>query len=165
MNNSIYSIEVKKIDGQSLLLSEFKGKAMLVVNVASRCGFTPQYEGLEKLFLKYRDQGLVVLGFPCNQFRAQEPEGESEIASFCSLNFGVTFPLFSKIDVNGASAHPLFAFLKSKAKGILGTEAVKWNFTKFLVDRDGNVLKRFAPTTKPEDLEKDIRDCLGISSL
>jgi glutathione peroxidase len=133
---------------------------ILVVNTASKCGFTPQYEGLEALYRKYRAKGFAVLGFPCNQFGAQEPGDASEIAQFCSRTFDVTFPMFAKIDVNGPNAHPLFAFLKAEEPGVLGTEAIKWNFTKFLVDRNGAVVARFAPTTTPRELESDIEKLL-----
>jgi glutathione peroxidase len=152
----IYGIEVKTIDGRNIALSEYAGRVLLIVNTASKCGFTPQYAGLERLYGKYRDQGLVVLGFPCNQFAGQEPGSEAEIASFCSLNYGVTFPMFAKIDVNGPNAHPLYRLLKRKKSGFLGSGAVKWNFTKFLVDREGNVVKRYGPAVKPEKIEKDI---------
>lgn len=153
---SIYDIPVKTLGGKETTLSPYKGKAMLIVNTASQCGFTPQYAGLESLYKKLADQGLVILGFPCDQFGHQEPGGESEIESFCQVNYGVTFPMFSKIEVNGDNAHPLYQHLKKEQKGLLGTEAVKWNFTKFLVDPDGKVLDRFAPQTKPESIEGDI---------
>ncbi|MEO5970975.1 MAG: glutathione peroxidase [Bdellovibrionia bacterium] len=153
---SIYDIEVKNIQGKTTSIGDFKGRPLLIVNVASECGYTVQYEGLEKLFEKYKDRGLVVLGFPCNQFGGQEAGTNEEIKNFCETKFHVTFPLFSKIDVNGPNAHPLFVHLKSNAKGLLGTEGIKWNFTKFLVDRQGNVLDRFAPQTKPEDLSSEI---------
>jgi glutathione peroxidase len=131
---SVYPFKAKTIDGKEVSLSEYQGKALLIVNVASQCGFTPQYAGLESLYQKYKDKGFAVLGFPCNQFGAQEPGNEAEIKSFCDLNFGVTFPLFGKIDVNGANAHPLYKYLTSDKPGVLGTEAIKWNFTKFLID-------------------------------
>ena len=153
---SIYDFSAKTIDGDEQSLSAYRGKTMLVVNVASKCGFTPQYTGLEALYEKFRGQGLVVLGFPCDQFGHQEPGDADEIKNFCSLTYDVTFPMFDKIDVNGDKAHPLYKHLKKSAKGLLGTEAVKWNFTKFLVDKDGRVVKRFAPTDKPESLEKDV---------
>ena len=153
---SIYDFEVKTIHGEIISMSSFKNKVLLIVNVASKCGFTSQYEGLERLYEKYKDQGLVILGFPCNQFMNQEPLSEEEIQSFCSLNYGVTFPMFAKIDVNGEEAHPLFKYLKEAQKGLLGIEAIKWNFTKFLVDKNGVVINRFAPATKPESLEVDI---------
>ena len=151
---SIYDFKVKTLDGQEESLSKYKGKAMVIVNVASKCGFTPQYEGLEQLYKKYKDKDVVVLGFPCNQFGAQEPGDENEIKNFCSLNYSVTFPMFKKIDVNGSEADPLFVFLKSEEPGILGIQAIKWNFTKFLVDKSGKVVERFAPITNPVDLEK-----------
>ena len=157
---SIYDIEVKSIDGKSHKISEWRDKAILIVNVASKCGFTGQYTGLEILYKKYQSKGLVILGFPCNQFGGQEPGTEAEIASFCSLTYKVSFPMFSKIDVNGDKTHPLYAYLKSSAPGILGTEGIKWNFTKFLVDKKGNFVKRFAPTDTPESLSKDIEAIL-----
>jgi glutathione peroxidase len=158
---SVYDFSATTIDGKPRKLADYKGKVLLVVNTASKCGFTPQYKGLEALYKKYKDKGLVVLGFPSNQFGAQEPGPESEIAEFCEMNYGVTFPLFSKIDVNGDAAHPLYKYLTSTKKGLLGSEAIKWNFTKFLVDKDGNVVERYAPTTKPEDLEKDVEAALA----
>ncbi len=157
---SIYEFSVKTISGLETKLEQYRGKTLLIVNVASRCGFTPQYEGLEKLYQNYQSQGLVVLGFPCNQFGAQEPGTESEIKQFCDTNYRVTFPLFSKVSVNGPEAHPLYNYLKKANPGILGTEAIKWNFTKFLVDKNGNVVKRFAPVDKPESFEKEIRAIL-----
>lgn len=157
---SIYSHSVKTIDGKEISLSDYKGKVLLVVNVASRCGFTPQYTGLEKLYQSYHSRGFEVLGFPCNQFGAQEPGSESEIQSFCETNYRITFPMFAKIEVNGKNAHPLYQDLKQEAKGILGTEAIKWNFTKFLIDKSGKVVKRFAPTDKPEDLKASIESLL-----
>lgn len=157
---TIFDIEAKTIDGATKSLREVARKATLIVNVASRCGFTPQYAGLEALYRKFADKGFVVLGFPCNQFGAQEPGSEKEIASFCSTNYDVTFPMFSKIEVNGEHAHPLYRLLKSEAPGILGSEAIKWNFTKFLVDRDGKVVKRYAPTDTPEQIEKDVEALL-----
>lgn len=158
---SIYDISVKNIRGEELTMSEYKDRVLLIVNTASKCGFTSQYKGLEKVYQKHKDKGFVVLGFPCNQFKNQEPEGEAAIQEFCELNFGVTFPLFSKIDVNGKSAHPLFQLLKNEAKGLLGSGSIKWNFTKFLVDKNGKVIKRYAPTVKPESIEKDIVELLG----
>jgi len=152
----IHDIVARRLNGEERDLSEFRGQVLLIVNVASRCGFTPQYAGLEALYRKLHARGLTVLGFPCNQFGSQEPGDEAEIGSFCDANFGVTFPMFAKIDVNGASAHPLYQHLKSAKPGILGTEGIKWNFTKFLVDRQGKVVKRFAPNDKPEDIEADI---------
>ena len=149
------------IDGKERSLDEFKGKAVLVVNTASKCGFTPQYTGLEQLWKDYGDKGLVVLGFPCDQFGHQEPGDEAEIKNFCSLTYDVSFPMCMKVDVNGPKAPPVFNWLKSEKSGFLGTEGIKWNFTKFLVGRDGQVLKRFAPTDKPESLRKDIEKALG----
>lgn len=153
---SIYEIPVRTIDGQETTLEDFKGKVLLIVNVASKCGFTHQYKGLEQIYRKFHDRGFEVLGFPCNQFGSQEPGSEEEIKSFCSLNYDVTFPMFSKIDVNGSNEHPLYKFLKSEKGGLLGFDAIKWNFTKFLVDRNGNVVGRFAPTSTPESLENEI---------
>jgi glutathione peroxidase len=158
---NIYDFKVKTIDGKETTLAPYKGKALLIVNVASECGFTPQYDGLEKLYEKYQAEGLEVLGFPCNQFGAQEPGDEQKISSFCKTQFGVKFPMFAKIDVNGKDAHPLYEYLKSQEKGLLGTEAIKWNFTKFLVGRDGTVLKRFAPQKTPESLEPEVTAALG----
>jgi glutathione peroxidase len=158
--NPIYDIEVQTIDGEKEKLAAFAGKVMLVVNVASKCGFTPQYEGLEALYRKYRERGLVVLGFPCDQFGHQEPGDEAEIRNFCNLKYDVTFPLFAKTQVNGEGAHPLYKTLKSEARGLLGTQAIKWNFTKFLVDKAGKVVRRYAPTEKPADLAKDIEPLL-----
>ena len=156
----ITSISVTAADGSQADLSSHKGKVLLVVNVASKCGFTPQYEGLEALRRRYGDKGFEVLGFPCNQFGAQEPGNAEEIASFCSLTYDVTFPLLGKIDVNGSNAAPIYKHLKSEAPGLLGSEAIKWNFTKFLVDRSGKVVKRYAPQSKPEDLARDIEALL-----
>ncbi len=156
----IYAFSAQAIDGTDVPLSDYRGKALLIVNTASQCGFTPQYGGLEKLHAHYADRGLAVLGFPCNQFGAQEPGDEAEIMSFCRLSYDVTFPMFAKIDVNGAATHPLFAWLKQEAKGVLGSESIKWNFTKFLVDRAGKVVGRYAPTTKPEAIRKDIEALL-----
>ena len=158
---TVYDFSAKTIDGKTRKLSDYRGKVLLVVNTASQCGFTPQYKGLEALYKKYKDKGFAVLGFPSNQFGQQEPGAESEIAEFCEMNFGVTFPLFSKIDVNGADAHPLYKYLTSTKKGLLGSEGIKWNFTKFLVDKEGKVVERYAPTTKPEDLEKDVEKALA----
>lgn len=157
---SVYDFSVKTIDGKMRSLADYKGKVLLIVNVASKCGFTPQYAGLEKLHEKYYDKGLRILAFPCNQFGSQEPGSEAEIKQFCRSNFGVQFDLFSKIDVNGEHTHPLYRYLKKVQPGILGTEAIKWNFTKFLVDRQGRVVARYAPMTKPEELEKDIEKLL-----
>jgi glutathione peroxidase len=157
---SIYDFTVKDIHGKPVKLDRYRGKVMLIVNTASECGFTPQYKGLEAVYEKLHDKGLEVLGFPCNQFGGQEPGGEKEIAQFCELNFGVTFPMFAKVDVNGDDAAPLYRFLKTEKPGLLGSEAIKWNFTKFLVDRDGNVVKRYAPNDTPESIAKDIEKAL-----
>lgn len=146
--------------GAELALKDKLGTVLLVVNTASKCGFTPQYDGLEKLFQQYKDSGFEVLGFPCNQFGGQEPGGADEIAEFCKINFGVSFPLMAKVDVNGADASPLFDWMKGEKKGLMGTSAIKWNFTKFLIDRQGNVVKRYAPTDKPEAIAKDIEKLL-----
>jgi glutathione peroxidase len=150
---SVYDFSARNLKGDEQSLADFRGKALLVVNVASRCGFTPQYTGLEALYRKYKDRGFAVLGFPCNQFGAQEPGDAAAIASFCSTTYDVSFPLFAKIDVNGGDAHPLYQYLKGEKPGVLGTEAIKWNFTKFLVNRQGEVIKRYAPNDKPEDLD------------
>ncbi len=160
--SSLYDIEVKTIDGKVQTLADYAGKVLLVVNVASQCGFTPQYTGLEALHRKYRDRGLAVLGFPCDQFGHQEPGNEEEIKSFCSRKYDVTFPLFAKVEVNGDGTHPLFAHLKKAAPGLLGTEGIKWNFTKFLVDASGKKVTRFAPTDTPEGLEKDVAALLPL---
>jgi glutathione peroxidase len=157
---SIYDFDAETLDGNPAPLSSYRDKVVLIVNTASKCGFTPQYAGLETLYRKYRDRGFVVLGFPCNQFGAQEPGDADEIASFCSLTYDVDFPLMRKIDVNGPRAHPLYAYLKSAKKGVLGTGAIKWNFTKFLVDRNGRVVERFAPTAEPKALEGAIEALL-----
>jgi glutathione peroxidase len=157
---SIYDYSAEILSGQPAPLADYRGKVVLIVNTASKCGFTPQYEGLEALYRKYADKGFVVLGFPCNQFGAQEPGNAEEIQSFCSLTYGVTFPMFAKIDVNGPKAHPLYEYLKHEKKGLLGSEGIKWNFTKFLVGRDGEVVERFAPTTKPEDISGAIEKLL-----
>jgi glutathione peroxidase len=160
MRDSIYDIEVETLGGETKSLEEMRGKVLLVVNTASKCGFTPQYKGLEALYEAHTSEGFEVLGFPCNQFGAQEPGTEEEIGDFCELNFGVQFPMHSKVDVNGAGTHPLFKKLKHDAPGLLGSEAIKWNFTKFLVDREGNVVERFAPATPPEKIESKIRSLL-----
>ena len=157
---SVYDFTVKNIRGQDVKLDTYKGKALLIVNTASECGFTPQYKGLEKLYEKLHDKGLEILGFPCNQFGAQEPGTEKEIATFCEANYGVTFPMFAKIDVNGDDTAPLYKFLKKQKPGLLGSEAIKWNFTKFLVDREGNVVKRYAPNDTPESMAADIEKVL-----
>jgi glutathione peroxidase len=151
-----YEFSAKTLDGQEQSLSDYQGKAMLVVNTASKCGFTPQYTGLEQLWEKYQDKGLVVLGFPCDQFGHQEPGDADEIRNFCSLNYDVSFPLYEKVEVNGGAAHPLWKWLKKEKPGLLGMEAIKWNFTKFLVDKTGKVVKRYAPTDTPEKIEKDL---------
>jgi glutathione peroxidase len=161
---SFYDFEVATIDGQAQRLAAYRGQVLLVVNVASQCGFTPQYAGLESLYRQYKDQGFSVLGFPCNQFGAQEPGDAEEIKKFCSLKYDVSFPLFAKIDVNGPNTAPVYQYLKTEKAGLLGTEAIKWNFTKFLVDRSGAVVKRFAPTTTPESIAKDIAPLLAASS-
>lgn len=153
---SIYDFSARDLDGASVSLSDYRGKTLLIVNVASKCGFTPQYEGLEALYRKFAPKGLVVLGFPSNQFGHQEPGNSIEIRNFCSTNFDVTFPLFAKIDVNGNDADPLYKFLKREARGVFGTERIKWNFTKFLVDPQGKVRKRYAPTAKPSSIENAI---------
>ncbi len=157
---SIYDFSVDDIHGKQQKLADYKDKVLLVVNVASKCGFTPQYKGLEALYEKMHARGLEVLGFPCNQFGAQEPGSEDEIAQFCEINYGVTFPLFAKIDVNGGDAAPLYQHLKKARPGLLGSEAIKWNFTKFLVDRKGNVVERYAPNVEPEALAGDIEKLL-----
>ena len=159
-HTDVWGFEAQTIDGQRVPLSRYKGKVLLIVNTASKCGFTPQYKGLEALYRKYHDKGLEVLGFPCNQFGAQEPGSASEIEQFCEINYGVTFPLFAKVDVNGDGAAPVYKFLKSAKPGLLGSEAIKWNFTKFLVDRSGAVVERYAPKTKPGDMEADIEKLL-----
>lgn len=159
--SSVYDFEAQSIAGESQPLSKYRGKVMLIVNTASACGFTPQFAGLETLWKKHGQEGLVVLGFPCNQFGSQDPGSNEEIAGFCQLNYGVSFPMMSKIEVNGSGAHPLYQWLTKEAKGILGTQAIKWNFTKFLVGKDGKVLKRYAPTDKPESLERDIASALA----
>ena len=161
--SSIYDITANTLAGEPLSLSAFKGKVLLIVNTASQCGFTGQYEGLEALYRKYKDQGLVVLGFPCNQFGAQEPGNAVEIATFCEKNYGVSFPMFAKIDVNGPNAHPLFQLLKSEATGLLGTEGIKWNFTKFLVSADGIIHSRHAPTASPESLAPMIESLFVVT--
>ncbi|WP_459501082.1 glutathione peroxidase [Bacillus sp. C1] len=157
---TIYDFSAKTITGEEKSLREYEGKVLLIVNVASKCGFTPQYKGLQAIYEKYKEYGFEVLGFPCNQFGGQEPGVEEEIKSFCELNYGISFPMFTKVDVKGDSAHPLYTYMTEQAPGILGMKAVKWNFTKFLVGRDGNVINRFAPQTKPEELEKEIEKVL-----
>ena len=160
MTAPIYSIPLQDSEGNATSLEHFKGKVLLIVNVASKCGYTPQYSGLETLYKKLSARGLVILGFPCNQFGGQEPGTEKEIKEFCELNYGVSFPLFSKIEVNGPGTHPLYQYLKTACPGILGSEAIKWNFTKFLVDKTGNVISRFAPATTPEGLEPEVEKLL-----
>jgi glutathione peroxidase len=160
MDAPIFKVSVKTINGKQQSLAAYKGRPMLIVNTASKCGYTPQYNGLEELHKTYGARGLAVLGFPCNQFGAQEPGNEAEIASFCEINYGVTFPMFAKVDVNGATAHPLFAYLKKAKPGLLGSEAIKWNFTKFLVDPEGNVVERYAPQTEPRELAGAIEKLL-----
>ena len=161
MTSSLYDIAVQPLQGDAATtLAEHAGKVLLIVNTASECGLTPQYAALEELYRTYRDRGLVVLGFPCNQFGAQEPGSADEIAQFCATRYDVSFPMYAKIDVNGNDAHPLYQYLKSHARGVLGTEAIKWNFTKFLVDRDGARIERYAPTTAPQDLAADIEALL-----
>ena len=159
---SIYDFEALQMSGQSLALSEMRGKVMLIVNTASACGFTPQFGGLEKLHQAYQHQGLAVLGFPCNQFGGQDPGSNESIASFCQLNYGVSFPMMTKIEVNGPQAHPLYQWLCAEAPGLLGSKAIKWNFTKFLIGRNGAVLKRYAPMDKPEKLASDIEAALAL---
>ena len=158
---SVHAFEAKTIDGRTQSLGDYRGKLLLIVNVASKCGFTPQYKGLEQLYRKFKDKGLVVLGFPCDQFGHQEPGDENEIKNFCSLNYEVSFPMFAKIKVNGDDAHPLYQHLKQTKPGLLGTEGIKWNFTKFLVDASGHVVARYAPTDTPASIEKDVAKILG----
>ena len=159
--SSIYDFQAQSIDGKQVPLSKYRGHPMLIVNTASACGFTPQFAGLERLHQTYGDRGLVVLGFPCNQFGSQDPGSDSEIATFCQRNYGVSFPMMSKIDVNGSEAHPLYRWLTAEAPGLLGSKAIKWNFTKFLVGRDGRVIKRYAPQDAPEKLAGDIEAALA----
>jgi len=164
MTQSVHEFNVSTISGEEISLSQYKGKVLLIVNTASKCGFTPQFEGLEKLYQMYSDKDFYVLGFPCNQFANQDPGTEKDILEFCQLNYGVTFPMFSKIDVNGDNTAPLYKYLKSEAPGILGSEKIKWNFTKFLVDRDGKVVERFGSKTAPEKLDDNIEKLLGLNS-
>lgn len=159
--STVYDFEAQQIDGRTVSLSNFRDKVLLIVNTASACGFTPQFAGLEELHKQYDGKGLVVLGFPCNQFGSQDPGSNEEIGAFCQKNYGVSFPMMSKIDVNGAEAHPLYKWLTAEKPGLLGSKAIKWNFTKFLVGKDGKVLKRYAPTDKPESLAKDIESALA----
>jgi glutathione peroxidase len=160
MTANVYEFDAKSLDGKDISLELYKGDVLLIVNTASQCGFTPQYAGLEDLHKKYAQKGLRVLGFPCNQFGAQEPGAAPEIGSFCQKNYGVEFQMFDKVDVNGKDAHPLYKYLTSSAPGVLGTENIKWNFTKFLVDREGKVFKRYAPNVEPKDMSKDIEQLL-----
>jgi len=157
---TVYDFDATSLDGRQVHLRDYAGKTLLIVNTASKCGFTPQYEGLEELYQRYRDRGLVVLGFPCNQFGEQEPGSAAEIGAFCQKNYGVSFPMFAKIEVNGDGAHPLYRWLKDAAPGLLGSKRIKWNFTKFLLDRNGAVKERYAPATKPEKLASDIEALL-----
>ncbi len=159
--SSLYDIAVRRLDGSDTTLADWRGKVLLIVNTASQCGFTPQYAGLEALHKKYRDRGFAVLGFPCNQFGAQEPGSADDIGAFCEKNYGVSFPMFDKVEVNGANAHPLYQLLKREAPGILGTDGIKWNFTKFLVDSNGKIVARYAPTTSPNALDSDVLKLLG----
>lgn len=159
--STLGDFSAKRIDGETVSLKDYEGQVVLVVNTASKCGFTPQFTGLEAVFQRFHNKGFVVLGFPCNQFLNQDPGSDSEIAQFCSLDYGVTFPMFAKIDVNGPDAHPLFQHLTQAAPGLLGSKKVKWNFTKFLIGKDGKVIDRYAPTTKPEDLVADIEKALA----
>ncbi|MCA1856986.1 glutathione peroxidase [Massilia oculi] len=158
---NVFDFSATALDGQAVSLDRYRGKVLLIVNTASACGFTPQYKGLEELYRQYGERGLVVLGFPCNQFGKQEPGTEAEIGAFCEKNYGVSFPMFAKVDVNGEGAHPLFQHLKGEKPGVLGTEGIKWNFTKFLVGRDGEVAKRYAPQTNPAEIAGDIEKLLG----
>ena len=160
MDNNFYKLSAKNLKGEEIKMDEYKGKTVLVVNTASKCGLTPQFWGLENLYEKYQDKGLVILGFPCNQFANQEPGDEKSISEGCVINYGVTFPMFSKIDVNGENAHPIFKYLKSKLGGILGSK-IKWNFTKFLIDSNGKPVKRFAPTTKPEKIDEYLKSLMN----
>jgi len=160
---TLYEFTVKTIDGQTETMESYRGQVLLIVNVASKCGFAGQYAGLEALYRSYQHKGFAVLGFPCDQFAHQEPGSEAEIQSFCSLTYDVTFPLFAKIEVNGSGAHPLYKYLKKAQPGLFGSEAIKWNFTKFLVNREGEVLKRYAPTDTPEKIEGDLRRMIELS--
>jgi glutathione peroxidase len=158
---NVYDFQATSLDGKPVDLAQYRGKVLLIVNTASKCGFTPQYQGLETVYRELHGRGLEVLGFPCNQFGSQEPGSEEEIGAFCEKNYGVSFPMFAKVDVNGDDAHPLWKHLKGEAPGVMGTEGIKWNFTKFLIGRDGKVAKRYAPTTKPEEIADDIEKLLG----
>ena len=159
--HTVYDFDARQINGQNIALSEFRGQVMLIVNTASQCGFTPQFGGLEELHKTYGGKGLAVLGFPCNQFGGQDPGADIDIASFCQVNYGVSFPMMSKVDVNGPAAHPLYQWLRAEAPGLLGSQSIKWNFTKFLIGKDGKVIKRYAPLDKPADLAKDIEAALA----
>ena len=159
-SEGIYGFSAETLDGATVSLDKYRGKVLLIVNTASECGFTPQYKGLQEVYQQYAARGFEVLGFPCNQFGKQEPGDAGQIGAFCEQNYGVTFPMFAKIEVNGSNAHPLYKYLKDKEPGLLGIEAIKWNFTKFLVDRKGSVVKRFAPQTKPESITDDIEKLL-----
>ena len=159
--STVYDFQARNITGTDIALSTFKGQVMLIVNTASKCGFTPQFAGLETLHVTYSGRGLAILGFPCNQFAGQDPGSDSDIAEFCQLNYGVAFPMMSKIDVNGSTAHPLYKWMSSEAPGFLGSKAIKWNFTKFLIGKDGKIIKRYAPLDKPADLAKDIEAALA----
>ena len=161
MTSNVYDFSCQTPSGKKKSLQDYKGKVLLVVNTASKCGFTPQFAGLEEMYEKYREQGLEILGFPCNQFGKQDPGSNDEIMEFCQLNYGVSFPMFGKIEVNGSDTDPLFKLLKKEAPGALGTQRIKWNFTKFLIDPSGKVLKRYAPTVKPKDIEKDVKKLLA----
>jgi glutathione peroxidase len=163
MKMSVYPYKARTIKGEEVSLEEYKGKVLLIVNTASKCGFTSQYAELQEMYDHYKETGFTILGFPCNQFGSQEPGNDEEIAEFCSLNYGVTFPMFSKVDVNGEHAHPLFSYLAEKAPGILGSKAIKWNFTKFLVDRNGKVIERYAPNTSPSKIITDIESLVAQS--
>jgi glutathione peroxidase len=158
---NVFDFQAVSLDGSPVDLSRYRGKVLLIVNTASECGFTPQYQGLEQVYERFRERGFEVLGFPCNQFGKQEPGSEAEIGAFCEKNYGVTFPMFAKVDVNGDAAHPLYKHLKQQAPGVLGTEGIKWNFTKFLINRDGSVYKRYAPQTKPGEIAGDIETLLA----
>ena len=159
--STVYSFTANSLNGSPVDLAQYRGKVLLIVNTASKCGFTPQYQGLEAVYQQFRNQGVEVLGFPCNQFGSQEPGDAAEIGAFCEKNYGVSFPLFAKIDVNGDNADPLYKYLKHAAPGLLGSEGIKWNFTKFLIRKDGSVFKRYAPQTKPEELIDDIKRLLA----
>ncbi len=160
MQQTVYDFSAQDINGHEVNFRDYSSKVLLIVNTASKCGFTKQYSGLEELYVKYKDRGLIILGFPCNQFLSQEPGDANEIKEFCSLNYGITFPLFSKVEVNGANTHPLYKYLKQECAGILGTGAIKWNFTKFLINKHGKAIKRYAPNVEPVELVEDIESLL-----